>query len=334
MTDTPTLPRDMNAVLISGPGGPEVLQPNRVLVPRPGPGQLLIRVAAAGINRHDCIQRAAGVHHDGNPVPGLEAAGEVVACGAGVAGVAPGDRVMALLQGGGYAEYALAEAAVSMPVPGGLTLQEAAALPEALFTAWWNFFALMDLRPGEYALIHGGTSGVGHIALQAMSALGHPVVATCGMAQKIDAARAFGAVAAFSYADPELAPKVLAATEGQGIGALLDVSAGAHMAADLEMMAPDGRIAHLSAGGGAHLDVPLKPLMAKRIRITGSLLRPLDAGRKAQVAEMLRRDVWPLLGDRVRPAIAARFPLSEAAAAHREMEKGAHIGKIVLDVSA
>lgn len=332
MNDDQTIPRDQTAIVISAAGGPEVLQPAQVILPRPGPGQVLIRVAAAGINRHDCIQRTAGIHHDGSPVPGLEAAGEVVGCGPDVTAFNRGDRVMALLQGGGYAEYAVADAAVTMPVPEGLTLCEAAALPEALFTTWWNFFSLMNLQPDEFALLHGGTSGVGHIALQAMSALGHRVVATSGTASKIEASRRFGAFAAFGYADPALAAQVLEATGGQGISALMDVSAGAHISADLEMMAPDGQIAHLSAGGGAHLNVPLKPLMAKRIRITGSLLRPLEAARKAAVAEMLRRDVWPLLGDRVRPAIASRFPLSEAAAAHREMEKGAHVGKILLDV--
>ncbi|WP_375691311.1 alcohol dehydrogenase catalytic domain-containing protein [Pseudooceanicola sp. LIPI14-2-Ac024] len=216
MADAATPPHDMTAIVISGPGGPEVLQPTRMIVPRPGPGQVLIRVAAAGINRHDCLQRAAGVHHDGNPVPGLEAAGEVVACGPGVTGIAPGDRVMALLQGGGYAGFAVADAAVTLPVPEGLSLREAAALPEALFTAWWNFFGLMELRPDEFALIHGGTSGVGHIALQALSALGYRVVATAGSPQKIEAARGFGARAAVGYGDPELASKVLAATGGRG----------------------------------------------------------------------------------------------------------------------
>lgn len=323
-------PMKQTAVVISQPGGPEVLLPAQVLVPEPGPGQLLIRVAAAGVNRHDCLQRAAGIHHDGSPVPGLEAAGEVVARGPGVTGFAPGDRVMALLQGGGYAQYALAEAAVTMPVPEGMEMVEAAALPEALFTAWWNFFFLMNLAPEDFALIHGGTSGVGHLALQAMSALGYRVLATAGSTAKVEAARGFGAFAAFSYREEALAEAVLAATGGQGIGALLDVSAGAHLAQDLAMMAPEGTIAHLSAGGGAALSVPLRPLMAKRVRITGSLLRPLETARKAEVAQLLRRDVWPLLGDKVRPTIAASYPLAEAAEAHRDMEKGSHIGKFVL----
>ncbi|WP_040607086.1 NAD(P)H-quinone oxidoreductase [Oceanicola sp. S124] len=323
-------PKEQTAVVISQPGGPEVLLPAQVRVPEPGPGQLLIRVVAAGVNRHDCLQRAAGVHHDGSPVPGLEAAGEVVAIGAGVTDVAPGDRVMVLLQGGGYAQYALAEAAVTMPIPEGMEMVEAAALPEALFTAWWNFFFLMTLRPEDFALIHGGTSGVGHLALQALSALGYRVLATAGSAAKVEAARGFGAMAAFNYRDEGLAEAVLEATGGQGIGALLDVSAGAHLAQDLAMMAPDGCIAHLSAGGGAALSVPLRPLMAKRIRITGSFLRPLEASRKAEVALRLRREVWPLLGAKVRATIAASYPLEQACEAHRDMEKGSHIGKFVL----
>ena len=244
-----------------------------------------------------------------------------------------GAPVMALLQGGGYAEYAVADVALTMPVPEGLSMTEAAAVPEALFTAWWNFFFLMQLRPDEFALMHGGTSGVGHLALQAMSALGYGVLATCGSADKIAAAKRFGARDAFNYNDTELAAKVLDATGGQGISALLDVSAGAHLDADLEMMAPDGRIAHLSGGGGAALSVPLKKLMAKRISITGSLLRPLALARKTQVAQMIRRDVWPLLGTQVRPALAAVLPLSDAAQAHLEIEKGHHVGKIVLAVS-
>lgn len=327
------LPDFQTAIIIAEAGGPEVLQPAQLTLPQPGAHQVLIRVVAAGINRHDCLQRAAGIHHDGNPVPGLEASGVVVALGPGVTGLDIGTPVMALLQGGGYAEYAVADVALTMPVPEGLSMTEAAAVPEALFTAWWNFFFLMQLRPDEFALMHGGTSGVGHLALQAMSALGYGVLATCGSADKIAAAKRFGARDAFNYNDTELAAKVLDATGGQGISALLDVSAGAHLDADLEMMAPDGRIAHLSGGGGAALSVPLKKLMAKRISITGSLLRPLALARKTEVAQVIRRDVWPLLGTQVRPALAAVLPLSDAAQAHREMEKGDHVGKIVLAVS-
>lgn len=328
------IPNDHTAIVITQAGGPEVLQPARLKVPEPGPDQVLIRIQAAGINRHDCLQRAAGTHHDGSPIPGLEAAGIVVALGEKVATLKVGDPVMALLQGGGYAEYAVADTALTLPIPDNLSMAEAAASPEALFTAWWNFFDLMQLQSDEFALMHGGTSGVGHLAIQAMSALGYLVLATCGSDQKVAAAQRFGAFAAFNYNDPDLASKVKAATNDKGISALLDVSAGAHFAADLDMMAPDGRIAHLSGGGGATLGVPLKKLMAKRLSITGSLLRPLALPRKAKVADVIRRDVWPLLGQKVRPVIAHTFSLDQAALAHAEMEQGRHIGKIVLSVPA
>lgn len=328
-----TYPIRHNAIVITGAGGPEMLQRQDIPTPQAGPDQVLIKVSAAGINRHDCNQRNAGHCPDGNPVPGLEAAGVIVALGEGVLDLAIGDRVMGLLQGGGYGEYAVADAAVVMRIPSGLSDVEAACIPEALFTAWWNFFGLMDLQPQDCALIHGGTSGVGHLALQAMSGLGYRVLATAGNAEKVKAAKGFGAFAAFDYHDPELAAKVKEATGGAGINTLLDMSAGAHLEADLEMMAVGGRIAHLSAGGGAFLNVPLKPLMAKRLCITGSLLRPLELHKKTEIAELIKRDIMPLLGKSVRPVIAAEFLLSQAADAHRAMEQNSHIGKIVLRVA-
>ncbi|MAC78716.1 MAG: alcohol dehydrogenase [Rhodobacteraceae bacterium] len=324
------LPDAFAQVVISGPGGPDVLVPATRSMLRPGPGQLLIRVAAAGVNRHDCNQRRAGQHHDGNPVPGLEVSGIVAGRGPGVDGWPEGTPVMALVQGGGYAEFALADAVLAMPVPKGLILEDAAGLPEALFTAWWNFFWMLDLTPGEFALIHGGTSGVGHLALQALSRLGYQVMATCGTKDKVAAATGFGAAAAFDYHDADLARKVTEATGGKGISALLDMSAGAHLDADLAMMATGGRIAHLSPGGGKVLPVPLRALMQKRVAITGSLLRPLPLEIKAQIADRLRAEVLPMVADGLRPAIAAVFPLEQAAAAHREMERASHIGKILL----
>lgn len=326
------LPDRQNVIRITAAGGPEVLVPDLGPVPGPGRGQVLIRVAAAGVNRHDIHQRAAGRHSDGLDIPGLEVCGTIAALGAGVAGLDLGARVVALVQGGGYAEYVLAEAPLVLPAPEGLSDVEAAAVPEAAFTTWWNYFGLMALRPEHFALIHGGTSGVGHLALQALSALGYPILATCGTAEKCAAAEAFGAQAAFSYADPDLAAKVMAATGGRGISALVDVSAGAHLAQDLAMMAPDGCIAHLSGGAGAELRLPVRALMEKRIRITGSLLRPLPLALKTGIAERLRTDLWPLLGRSVRPAIARCFDLRDAAAAHREMERNRHIGKIMLTV--
>jgi NADPH:quinone reductase len=326
------LPSRQIAIVIEEAGGPEVLKFADMAVPQPAEGQVVIQVAAAGINRHDVHQRTAGRHSDGLAIPGLEVCGKVVAQGKGVAQPALGERVMALVQGGGYSQFVVAHAVLSLPAPEELTDVEAAAIPEALFTTWWNFFGLMALERQQFALIHGGTSGVGHLALQAMSALGYKVIATSGSDRKVEAARRFGAVAAYSYAAPDLAERVLEATSGQGISALLDMSAGAHLKQDLEMMAPDGWIAHLSGGGGADLAVPLRTIMAKRIKLTGSLLRPLSIDRKAIVAGEIRRDVLPLLGTEVRPTIAAAFELAQAAAAHRMMEDGSHMGKIVLRV--
>lgn len=327
-----TLPTTFNAIVIDRAGGPEVLVPRTMPVPQPGPGQVLIRVTAAGVNRHDINQRAAGAHHDGTPVPGLEVAGTLALCGPGVEGLVPGARVMALVQGGGYGGYALAEAPLVFATPDSLSDTEAACLPEALFTTWWNFFDMMALQRGQFALIHGGTSGVGHLALQALSALGYRVIATSGTTEKTEAASGFGAMAAFSYHDPDLAAQVMQATGGQGVSALLDMSAGAHVEQDLAMMAPDGVIAHLSPKGNAALAVPLRALMARRVRITGSFLRPLDLARKARVADRLRAEVMPLLGRQVRPVIAHSFTMNDAARAHAVMEKSAPIGKIVLSM--
>jgi putative PIG3 family NAD(P)H quinone oxidoreductase len=328
------LPQFQDGIIITAPGGPEVLQPGRLPVPTPGAGEVLIRVAAAGVNRHDCNQRRAGPGYDPNPVPGLEVSGTVVGLGDGVPQARLGERIAALIQGGGYAQYAIAAAELALPVPEGLTLTEAAGLPEALFTAWFNFFDVLRLRPGERVLIHGGTSGVASLAIPALTACGYEVFATCGSARKCEAAIGFGARGAFDYHALDLAAQVKDATGGHGVDVILDVSAGAHLAKDLEMLAPDGRIGHLSAGGGKLLEVPLRTLMAKRLSITGSLLRPLPLARKLAIAERLRREVWPLLGTRIRPAIATTVPLADAAAAHQAMEQGEHVGKILLTVAA
>jgi NADPH:quinone reductase len=326
------VPETQTAIVITAAGGPEVLEPRTVEVPVPGAGQVLIRVSAAGINRHDVHQRSSGRHSDGTAIPGLEVCGTIAAVGDGVENARIGEHVMALVQGGGYGQYVVADQQLVLTAPDTLSDIEAAGFPEAAFTTWWNFFHLMTLDKDAFALIHGGTSGVGHIALQAMSALGYGVIATAGTEAKVAAAKGFGAHDAFSYRDADLASKVMEATEGQGIAALLDVSAGAHLEQDLQMMAPDGQIAHLSGGGGAKLALPLRDIMAKRLRITGSLLRPLPLDRKARVAEHIRHDVLPLLGDKVRPTIAATFDLREAAKAHAMMEENAHIGKIMLKV--
>lgn len=327
------IPKTQRAVVISAPGGPEVLTvADRHPVPEPAADEVLIEVVSAGVNRHDCNQRKAGPAHEPNPVPGLEVSGRVVAAGTAVDRGRIGEPVVALTDGGGYAEYVTAPAALALPRPAALDWTSAAALPEALFTIWLNFFDLMQLAPGESALIHGGTSGVGSIGLQLLRALGHDVYATAGTAEKLAAALQFGARAAFDYNHPQLAARVLEATGQRGVDTILDMSAGAHIKDDLAMLAADGRMAFLSAGAGKELAVPLRMLMARRIRITGALLRRLPIPRKIAIAERLYRTVWPLLGSAVVPQIDTVYPLAEAAQAHRHIESSRHIGKIMLSV--
>ena len=323
--------RVQQAVVISAPGGPDVLVVRDDWpVPVLGDGDVLIDVMAAGVNRHDCNQRKAGPAHEPNPVPGLEAAGRIVACGRNVPTRRIGERVMALTDGGSYAQFVATPSELALPIPEHLDWTPAAALPEALFTAWFNFFGLMQLRPGESTLIHGATSGVGSIAAQMLKALGHAVYGTAGTADKRSAAIDFGYDAVFDYNDPDLAKQVLHATGSRGVDAILDMSAGAHLEADLAMIASDGRIAHLSAGGGKMLNVPLRQLMARRARITGAFLRATPVSIKIEIARQLKETVWPLLGTSIRPHIAAIYSRENCAAAHRHMETSGPIGKIVL----
>lgn len=326
------LPRQHTAIVIAAPGGPDVLKSARIALPTPAADEVLIKVIAAGVNRHDCNQRKSGPTHEPNPVPGLEVSGRIVVCGSAVSQDRLGEEVVALTDGGGYAEFVTAPSALALPRPPGLNWIEAAALPEALFTIWFNFMELMTLREGENAFIHGGTSGVGSIGIQLLAALGHRVFASTGSKEKREAANAFGAVGAFDYNDAGMAKAVLEATGGRGVDCVLDMSGGAHFRSDIRMLAGDGRISFLSAGGGKEIAVPLRDLMAKRIRITGAFLRPLPVLRKAEIASNLRTHAWPLLGSKVRPRIEAVFPLAQACEAHLRMEGNAHIGKIMLTV--
>ncbi|MFA6265893.1 MAG: NAD(P)H-quinone oxidoreductase [Pseudolabrys sp.] len=329
------MPQVQQAIVISAPGGPEVLMKRDDWpLPTLDDDDVLIEVMAAGINRHDCNQRKAGPAHEPNQVPGLEASGHIVACGRNVPPQRLGERVMALTDGGAYAQFVATPSELALPMPDNLDWVSAAALPEALFTAWFNFFGLMQLKPGESALIHGATSGVGSIAIQMLKSLGHTVYGTAGTADKREAALAFGCRAAFDYNDPDLANRVMQATRGHGVDTILDMSAGAHIDADIAMIAADGRIAHLSAGGGKTLQVPLRTLMARRVRITGAFLRATPVGLKVNAARQLRHAVWPLLGTSIKPHIDASYPLARAADAHRHLEANRHIGKIVLSVSA
>ncbi|MGJ5091227.1 NAD(P)H-quinone oxidoreductase [Bradyrhizobium oligotrophicum] len=326
------IPDDQRAVIITAAGGPEVLSERQDWpVPRLGPDDVLIEVAAAGINRHDCNQRAAGPSREPNPIPGLEASGRIVACGADVSPERLGQAVMALTDGGSYAQYVATDQHLALDLPSSLDWIQGAALPEALFTTWFNFFELMRMAPGETTLIHGGSSGVGTIAIQLLRALGHPVMAT-GTAEKRALALRLGCSAVFDYADPDLAEQIRAATGTRGVDCILDTSAGAHIAQDLAALAMGGRIAQLSAGQGKELAVPLRSLMVRRASITGAFLRSTSLDLKRRIATELRQRIWPLLGTAIRPHIDSTYRLSEAAAAHARMETGRHIGKIVLCV--
>jgi putative PIG3 family NAD(P)H quinone oxidoreductase len=327
------IPNHQRAVIITAAGGPEVLSERQGWpVPRLGPDDVLIEVAAAGINRHDCNQRAAGPSREPNPVPGLEASGRIVACGADVSPERLGQAVIALTDGGSYAQYVATDQHLALDLPNGLDWIQGAALPEALFTAWFNFFELMRMAPGETALIHGGSSGVGTIAIQLLRALGHPVMATAGTAEKRAVALRLGCSAVFDYADSDLAEQIRAATGQRGVDCILDTSAGAHIAQDLAALAMGGRIALLSAGGGKDLGVPLRSLMARRASITGAFLRSTPLDLKRRIASELRQRIWPLLGTAVRPQIDSTYSLSEASRAHAHMETGRHVGKIVLAI--
>jgi len=328
------IPSTQHAIVICAPGGPEVLVENANWpVPQPlTDDEVLIRVMAAGVNRHDCNQRKAGPKHEPNPVPGLEAAGVIVAVGRNVPQQRLGERVIALTDGGAYGEFVATASELALPMPDGLDWISAAALPEALFTTWFNFFELMRLAPGETALIHGGASGVGSIAIQLLKALGHTVYATAGSPEKRDAALRFGCTAAFGYNDPDLAKHVMAATGNRGVDTILDMSAGAHVDADLAMIAFGGRVSHLSAGGGKSLALPLRALIARRASVTGAFLRSTPLEIKAKIARELRAKAWPLLGKKVLPYIEATYPRAHAADAHRHMERNTHVGKIILTI--
>jgi NADPH:quinone reductase len=329
-----TMSSEHQAVFITGAGGPEVLQVRRVPVPVPGDDEVLVQVRAAGVNRHDCNQRRRGPSPAHSDIPGLEVAGVVVAAGRAVPASRIGERVCALTDGGGYAHHALAKSAQALPMPAGLSWEQAAALPEAAFTIWHNFFRVARLGPGESVLLHGGTSGVGTLAIQILSALGHPVFATCGSADKLEAARRLGARAAFDYRSDDVVAGLRESTGGRGVDVILDMSGARHTARDVEVLARRGRLVHLSPGDGAELRAPLRTILAKELHITGSLLRPLPDIEKAAIADELLRAVWPLVeSGRVRPVVHAVFPLHAAADAHRCMEAGQHVGKIVLSAA-
>ena len=325
----------MTVVEITESGGPEVLKPaTRPLTP-PRAGEVLIKVAAAGVNRPDMIQRQ-GLYPPppgASDIPGLEIAGAVVALGDGVDGWSTGDAACALVTGGGYAEYCAAPAAQCLPPPEGLSLIAAAALPETLFTVWSNVFDRAGLKQGESFLVHGGTSGIGTTAIQLAKAFGARVFATAGSDEKCAACLSLGADRAINYNDEDFVQAVKDETGGKGADVILDMVGGDYVARNISALAADGRMVSIAFLKGAKVEVNLMPVMLKRLTLTGSTLRPRSVEFKAAIAQRLREKVWPLIETgRIKPVIHATFPLARAADAHRLMESSAHIGKIVLEV--
>jgi len=322
----------MRCIEISAPGGPEVLKLAERPVPQPLAGQVLIKVAAAGVNRPDVFQRQGGYPPPAgaSDLPGLEIAGEIVSVGADVKNVKLGDLACALVSGGGYAEYTTADAELCLPIPSGLSMVEAAALPETFFTVWHNVFERAALKPGEVLLVHGGTSGIGTTAIQLGKVLGARVFASAGGAEKCRACEQLGAEKAFDYRTEDFVAGLKAITSG-GANVILDMIGGDYVQRNLRALAFQGRLVSIAFLRGSKVEVDLMPVMLKQLTLTGSTLRSQPVVNKARIATALREQVWPLLAaGRIKPVIYRTFPLADAAEAHRLMETSAHIGKIVL----
>jgi putative PIG3 family NAD(P)H quinone oxidoreductase len=332
-----SLPKTMTAIGIAEPGGPEVLQPLEMAVPRPGRGQVLVRVAFAGVNRPDVLQRMGRYSppEGASPIPGLEIAGEVVALGNGVPGELLGRKVCALVTGGGYAEYCVANAEHCLSVPQALSLAEAAAMPETLLTVWHNVFERGFAREGETLLVHGGTSGIGTMAIKLGKLFGLTVIVTCGTDGKCEAAREIGADHAINYKTQNFVEEVKAITGGKGAELALDMVAGSYTQRNLDCLGVNGRLVTIATLDGAQATVNMAGLMVKRQTITGSTLRARTDAFKGALTDEIARTVWPLVEEgKLRPEMDSEFTLRDAAAAHRRMDGGEHIGKIVLDAGA
>ena len=330
-----SVPRDMTVIEIAQPGGPEQLKVAVRPVPQPGEGEVLVRVVAAGVNRPDIMQRQGRYPPPpgASDLPGLEISGEVVALGPNAPGVSIGERVVALLPGGGYAGYAVAAAPLCLPVPSGVSMVEAAAIPETYFTVWTNLFERGGCKAGDTVLVHGGTSGIGTTAIQLATAWGARVFATAGSEIKARACEKIGAVRGIDYRTEDFVEVVRQETAGKGVDLILDIVAGSYVPRNLEAAAVEGRIVVISLLGGARAEVNFGMVLSKRLTITGSTLRIRSVAQKAMVAAAVRKNIWPLLAaGRARPIIHATFPLAEASAAHTLMESSNHIGKIVLTV--
>ena len=327
------LPAQMTVIGISKPGGPEVLVPETRAVPRPGPDEILIKVLAAGVNRPDVSQRQG--HYPPPPgasdLPGLEVAGEVVAVGSNAKKHKPGDKVMSLVAGGGYAQYCIAQDAQAMAVPPSLSIAEAGAIPETLMTVWHNVFERGALKAGETLLIHGGSSGIGTMAIQLAKAFGAKVIVTVGSKEKADACLKLGADRAINYKTEDFVAEVKAATSGAGANVILDTVGGDYIERNYAAAAVDGRVVQIAFLGGPKATVNFTGLMVKRLTHTGSTLRPRSNADKAAMVAAIEARVMPLLREgRIKPLMDSSFPLEKAADAHRRMEASEHIGKIVL----
>ncbi len=327
------LPAAMTVVEIAQPGGPEVLRVAQRPLPQPGRGEVLVRVEAAGVNRPDVMQRMGTYPPPpgASDIPGLEIAGAIVARGAGEGALQIGDRVCALVAGGGYAEYCVAPAVQCLRVPDALDAVNAAAVPETFFTVWTNLFQRGGLRAGECVLVHGGTSGIGTTAIQLARAFDATVFATAGSNEKCDACRTLGASVAINYRNEDFVEVVRRETAGAGVNVILDIIGGDYVARNIDCLAMNGRLIQIGAQAGPRVSINLTPILQRRLTLTGSTLRARTVDEKGALARDVERHVWPLLASRrVAPVIDRTYPLAQAADAHRRLESSEHIGKIVL----
>ncbi len=330
-----TIPAKMTAIAITEPGGPDVLKAVIVATPKPGNREVLVKVAAAGVNRPDVLQRAGAYPPPpgASELPGLEIAGEVVALGEGATQWKTGDKVCALVAGGGYAEYCIVHETNALPVPSTLSMAEAAGVPETFFTVWTNVFERGALKPGESLLVHGGSSGIGTTAIQIASQLGSTVYTTAGSAEKCAACVGLGATRAINYRKEDFVEVLKEVTAKKGVDVILDMVGGDYIQRNIKAAARDGRIVNIAYLNGSRAEVDFMMVMLKRLTLTGSTLRIRPTAEKAAIANALRKTVWPMIeAGKVKPQLFKTFPLAEASKAHELMETSAHIGKIVLEV--
>lgn len=330
-----TIPETMRQVRFDGAGGPEVIRLETAPLPQPGPGQVLIEVAAAGVNRPDCLQRAGGYPPPpgATDIPGLEVSGRIVAVGNDVGHLKVGDQVCALVASGGYAEYCVADAPLCLPIPAPLSLLEAAGIPETYFTVYDNVFTRGRLKAGETLLVHGGSSGIGSTAIQLAKEFGATVYATAGSPDKCDFCRSLGADVAIDYRASDFVEEVRRLTDGKGVDVVLDMVGGPYIARNISILALEGRLVQIAFLQASRVDIDFMPVMLRRLTITGSTLRPRSVELKSKIADSLRQNVWPLLEKgAVGPVIHATFPLEQTREAHQLMESSAHQGKIMLEI--